>query len=642
MRINILGKSAYGSNGFTSEGGILSGPLFLAGNPVNPLEASTKNYVDLAKNSVSASNITTGTLSINRLPSFTGDFSSTSGGNVLTLGNSGVVSGSYTKVTVDDKGRVVAGSSLVVGDIPVLDWSKITSGKPTTLTGYGIVDGVNPAGDNVIGHVTLAGHPNTAYQLATKGYIDSLVTGSVSLFKTGDVIRRPSSVTPAGFLRCNGGQVSKTDYAALYSVVGDGYSYSLQPGSGQPWRKQYDINTTQSTDITGWTTSTSLPGTVGYSQAIVTSNRVYLLGGYINSTWSAVVYTAPILSDGTLGTWTTSTSLPANMGHSQAIVTSNRVYLLGGHINGAWSAVVYTAPILSDGTLGTWTTSTSLPGNMGDSQAIVTSNRVYLLGGSINGVWSAVVYTAPILSDGTLGTWTTSTSLPGTVGNSQAIVTKNRVYLLGGYNGSGDSAVVYTAPILSDGTLGTWTTSTSLPGTVAYSQAIVTSNRVYLLGGLINGDYSAVVYTAPILSDGTLGTWTTSTSLPANMGHSQAIVTSNRVYLLGGHINGAWSAVVYTAPILSDGTLGTWTTSTSLLGTVSHSQAIVTSNRVYLLGGYTGGVYSAVVYTAPFSGGLNDYSPYYDGSIAPTDPTNFRLPDLSSLEINGTYSYIKI
>ena len=45
----------------------------------------------------------------------------------------------------------------------------------------------------------------------------------------------------------------------------------------------------------------------------------------------------------------------------------------------------------------------------------------------------STVYTAPINADGTLGTWTTGTSLPSVLCSSQAIVTKNRVYLLGGY-----------------------------------------------------------------------------------------------------------------------------------------------------------------------------------------------------------------
>ena len=113
------------------------------------------------------------------------------------------------------------------------------------------------------------------------------------------------------------------------------------------------------------------------------------------------------------------------------------------------------------------------------------------------------------------------------------------------------------------------------------------------------------------------------------------------MYLLGGLINGSYSSTVYTAPINSDGTLGTWTTGTSLPGTVGHSQAIVTSSRVYLLGGYNGSDYSTV-YTAPFSGGSNDYSPYYNGTLTPTDSTNFRLPDYAKYETSSLYYFIKI
>ena len=73
--------------------------------------------------------------------SITGDATGSGNGSItLTLANSGVTAGTYPKVTVDAKGRVTSGSSLSASDIPVLDWSKITTGKPTTLGGYGITD----------------------------------------------------------------------------------------------------------------------------------------------------------------------------------------------------------------------------------------------------------------------------------------------------------------------------------------------------------------------------------------------------------------------------------------------------------------------------------------------------------------------
>lgn len=69
-----------------------------------------------------------------------------SGGGALTsdvtlsLGTSGVVAGTYTKVIVDAYGRVTSGTNLSATDIPNLNWSKINTGKPTTLAGYGITD----------------------------------------------------------------------------------------------------------------------------------------------------------------------------------------------------------------------------------------------------------------------------------------------------------------------------------------------------------------------------------------------------------------------------------------------------------------------------------------------------------------------
>ena len=53
---------------------------------------------------------------------------STDVSGVLTLANSGVTAGTFTKITCDSKGRVTNGTSLLDSDIPNLPASKITSG----------------------------------------------------------------------------------------------------------------------------------------------------------------------------------------------------------------------------------------------------------------------------------------------------------------------------------------------------------------------------------------------------------------------------------------------------------------------------------------------------------------------------------
>ncbi len=685
MRARVYSNGGNSTGGFTFNGGTLIGTLILAGNPSEPLEAASKQYLDSSLVNLNASNISSGILPSGRLPTFVGDLVKPAGSSTINLAPIGVVAGDYIKPTVDAKGRVTGGSSLVEADIPNISWDKVSLNRPTTLSGYGINNAIPLSGGTLTGFLSFNGSVTGSLQAVTKQYID-VTLSSASGIAIGDIIRKPYSTTPPGFFKCNGAEVDKTTYNSLYATIGDRFSKQINAGSGQPWSQQYVINEIQNNDINNWITGTALPAPLYSVKSIVTKNRVYLIGG-ANSTVGSVstVYTAPINSDGTLGNWVAGTSLPGVMAHSSIIITKNRVYLLGG-----WNTnAVYTASVNSDGTLGTWTTGTALPGIFDDSSVIVTKNRVYLLGGrhGNGGVWYNIVYTSVISSDGTLGSWIIGTSLPGILASSQAIVTNNRVYLVGGaIAGTTSVSTVYTAPINPDGTLGSWTIGTSLPGPLQGSQAIVTKNRVYLLGGYINGNVVSTVYTAPINSDGTLGVWTTGTTLPSALQLSSVIITKNRIYLLGGYTTQAISTVytasisgglndysayyssdvtnymmpgsgrpwqqqyqinetqtsditgwnsnssvlptgvslsqivvtknrvyvlggygtiptsiVYTATINSDGTLGVWSTDTSLPVTLSHSCSIVTKNRIYLFGGLSVSNSISTVYTAPIN-----------------------------------------
>ncbi|WP_168196420.1 tail fiber domain-containing protein [Bdellovibrio sp. NC01] len=91
-------------------------------------------------NSPLAASDLSGTIPAANLPAFTGDVTSSAGSTTLTLAAAGTA-GTYYKVTTDSKGRVTSGAaSLLAADIPALDWSKITTGKPNSLSGYGILD----------------------------------------------------------------------------------------------------------------------------------------------------------------------------------------------------------------------------------------------------------------------------------------------------------------------------------------------------------------------------------------------------------------------------------------------------------------------------------------------------------------------
>lgn len=122
-------------------------------------------------------------LTSNQTITVSGDASGSGSTSIsLTLSNSGVNEGTYPKVTVDSKGRVISGTSLSATDIPSLDWSIITTGKPTTLSGYGITDAVSSSGNNLplnsgnISSGSLVTTTTTANQIVDSNLITSVRT----------------------------------------------------------------------------------------------------------------------------------------------------------------------------------------------------------------------------------------------------------------------------------------------------------------------------------------------------------------------------------------------------------------------------------------------------------------------------------
>lgn len=590
MKLKIYKNGGIGLEDMSAPGGNLINFVSLCEDISSQDYAASKSYVDSCFSGFSTDILTTGNIPGSSFVSLiSGDLSASSVSSVNL--KSIITAGDYSVVTVNSKGLITDGRSLVSDDLPSIDWSKITSGKPTTAGGYGITDALLNTGGIIEDNITLYDNPATSQQVSTKSYLENEITAVLNnCVKTGDILIKLSDSTNPGFLKCNGGVLSKAVYNDLYSVTGDSatirFTEGVLPGSGKPWCSQYDFNSDQSNPI---------------------------------------------------GPWVTGGNVTVNLFQSHVLVTKDRVYLIGGKTTTNTIATIYTATISPNGVIGTWGTSGTIPAAIGAGQLVVTKNRVYLIGGFLNTAARSSVYTAVINTNGTLGTWSTVASLPGLVAHPQSLVTKTRIYIFGGFDGTASVNSVYSTPVDSSGVIGTWSTETSLPDIISGAEVVVTKNRVYLIGGVATSVYSSAIYSSPIAEDGTIGAWVTETSLPVALAYHKAIVTNSKVYILGG-FTGSYINATYIAPINSDGTIGAWTQSTSLPATLAYSQLISVVDRIYTIGGYSGGVSSKTVRYTTFVGGFNDYSPYYDGSLFYIQPTDFSLPDLTSKEVEE-YSY---
>ncbi len=67
-----------------------------------------------------------------------------------------------------------------------------------------------------------AADPTTANQLTRKAYVDTLIpTGTISMFG--------GAAAPTGWLLCQGQEVSKATYAALFAVIGSSFGVAADP-----------------------------------------------------------------------------------------------------------------------------------------------------------------------------------------------------------------------------------------------------------------------------------------------------------------------------------------------------------------------------------------------------------------------------
>lgn len=344
-----------------------------------------------------------------------------------------------------------------------------------------------------------------------------------------------------------------------------------------------------------------------------------------------------------LGVWDVETSLPVGLYGSQAVITKDIVYLLGGRTGPLSTdivATIYSAPIDVDGIIGTWSTNGTLPGVLAESQVVVAKDKIYLLGGN-DGTATDVVYSATVSTSGVISSWVTSTSLAAAVRGHQVIATEEFIHLLGGYNSlDAETAKIYSAPIDALGVIGTWVAGTDLPYTTAFAQAFKSLDRIYIVGGQIyDGAASPVllgtllnVYSAPLAS-GVIGTWDSQVSyLNDARSHAQIVATSDKMFMLGGMTvsynpmgNTYYLDGLDTSEIATFDTNGeivdntNWDDATDLIAVASFAQVVTTSNKMYLLGGTTadGETASSSVISVDFSGGANDYIDYdlYDPPV---------------------------
>ncbi|MDE2001480.1 MAG: tail fiber protein [Patescibacteria group bacterium] len=292
-------------------------------------------------------------------------------------------------------------------------------------------------------------------------------------------------------------------------------------------------------------------------------------------------------SDGSLGSWGSTTVLPYSIGNGGTVTANGYIYQLGGQNSGGAVNYVYYAKVNSDGTIGSWTSTTPLVTAYSTITFVAINGYIYEAGGSLGGgAGSNVVNYAKINTDGSLGSWTSTTVLPSGSYQNFGAAANGYFYVMGGYNGSIRNSIYY-AKQNNDGSLGSWHTTSLGNGGSLMSSTAVANGYLYVLGGAgYSGNITTVDY-AKLNADGSLTGWYNATSLPVGLSGAETVVANGYMYVLGGGASNGAVATVYYAKINSDGSLGAWNSGTALPAARSGITGIVVNGYIYGIGGST-------------------------------------------------------
>jgi hypothetical protein len=473
------------------------------------------------------------------------------------------------------------------------------SGTPFTDTLYapinsdGTVGTWTAASYNLsIGHYA---HETVAYN----GYL--YVIGGQTQFYTDNAVFYAPIASGGGlsgaWQSTTGSTYSLRDFAA---VVYNGYLYKIGGTDGTRSNTvQYaPLNADGTISSGAWTTSSPIPFALEGLKAVAYNGRIIVTGGYTGVSYSPSTFSAKIKSDGSLGSWQTNTAMTTGRSNHSSVVYNGYIYVIGGD-NGTMLTSIEYAPIYSSGSIGAWKTSSALSTGFKQHTSVVYGGYIYTLGGYM-GTYRDYVQYAKIDVSGVVGTSTTSPNLfpsesskgktyTGRQG-AASVAYNGYIYVLGGYDSSQNTYVfnsVIYAPLNNDGSIGSWSITTSFTSGRQRFAAVAYNNYMYILGGrdpTTSTNYNDVQY-APINSTGTLGAWVATTSFTTARENHSAVAYNGYLYVLSGDASPTLLKDVQYASISATGTVGAWSTTTPVTGDHAEGGAVIVKGRMYVIGG---------------------------------------------------------
>lgn len=366
------------------------------------------------------------------------------------------------------------------------------------------------------------------------------------------------------------------------------------------------------------------------ASSTILNGYIYVAGGCTSATDCTTAITdvqyAPIsANDGSIGTWTSATNgLPAVRTWGKLVTVGGYLYYMGGQDSTATneqSTVYYVGTFSSGDITAAWSTAS---GGIGDtnSQAAqartkfgvaVWDSRIYVVGGlDGSAAVTSTVYISPRLTSGgnmVADSWSSGTAFNVARFGSAVTAYANNIYSFGGNDGTNylndgqfASFGYKTGTISQSGTTvtgsGTTFTSAQVGSILQYPDGSIATISAFSSGTSITVSASKTVVagTSYVILDGSVGSWTYTTSTPGPISQGEAFAANGYMYIIGGR--SATSTCVpntLIAPISANTTIATsnnptgvgewYETNVRYTGDRYGAAVAYSQGKLYLMGG---------------------------------------------------------
>jgi hypothetical protein len=329
--------------------------------------------------------------------------------------------------------------------------------------------------------------------------------------------------------------------------------------------------------------------------AQVGTNLLYI-GGTDGKIASATTYLASV-DKGTFGAWAEGPALPAARTDAGTATLSGTVYLAGGlGPDGAPTDTLYSIGIdPTTSKLGQWKAvdKVTLPAPRSGSAVIAVADGLVVIGGrGSDGKVTSTVWKATLDKDGKLGAFKDQPALPHPVADAGAAFAGTFLWVYGGSDDAGATAVVQRADY---GTV----TAPAASGAASAAPASPAASATPAQG---------------VVAWATAAPGATGLDLPAPRTGGAGFVSNGAIYLAGGSDGTTTHGELYWAVPDSNGSLpGGWQhlAATDLPGGLAYAAPVVTGGSAILIGGTTAGG----ILTSSARASLAPQSPFFQAGL---------------------------